>query len=252
MAFTAKLLGGFSFSVAEGGTLVFRLRITGTGEHYAGDTSFDVSEGTASSGDVIRTVGSFSFDSSEPVTRDEIVTFELKGVADDLRERNETLHAVITLGDGISFADGGKELRVPVSVLNRPEIMGSATGDLLRGAGGDDTIFGFGGNDSLRGGDGADLLFGGRGNDVLQGGRGEDILVGGLGADDFVIGRSGRDVVRDFGTGADQLVFDADAGFDDLVLKQQGAHTLVTLGDMQVLLRGVDADTLVEGDFLFG
>lgn len=251
MAFTARLLDGPRFSVAEGGTIVFRLRITGTGESYEGGTSFDVSQGTASAGDVIRTAGAFSFSSSEPVERDEIVVFQLTGVADSLVERNETLRAVITLGDGISFADGSKELRAPVKIMNLPEIMGGAFAETLRGRVLDDTISGFGGNDTLLGNNGDDLLFGGRGNDSLVGGAGDDTFSGGLGADQFVIGRAGREVVRDFGLGADRLVFDTDGGFADLVLRQRGDDAVVTLDAVQVVLRGVEVTTLVQDDFLF-
>lgn len=251
MAFTARLLGGPRFVLAEGGEFVFRLRITGTGESYEGGTSFDVTQGTASASDVVRTVGSFSFSSNKPVAQDEIVEFSLSAVADTLVERNETLHAVITLGDGISFAGGGKELRVPITILNRPEIMGGPAGEALRGGLGDDTISGFGGNDTLRGNNGDDLLYGGRGNDSLIGGLGDDTFVGGLGADHFVIGRAGREVVRDFGLGADRLVFEGDGDFADLLVQQRGANAVVTLDEVEVVLRGVDATTLQEGDFLF-
>ena len=78
-------------------------------------------------------------------------------------------------------------------------------------------FFGLGGDDTLLGASGADLLSGGTGDDVLQGNGAADRLTGGRGADTFVFGTdfgsatdsvvdlAGRDVITDFGLGADKI-----------------------------------------------
>jgi Ca2+-binding RTX toxin-like protein len=71
---------------------------------------------------------------------------------------------------------------------------------------GRDTLVGGAGDDVLNGGAGADSLSGGSGRDVLEGGLGNDTLHGGAGPDTFVFNfGKGRDVIRDFQPGVDEL-----------------------------------------------
>ncbi|MBM2576659.1 S8 family serine peptidase [Jannaschia sp. Os4] len=126
---------------------------------------------------------------------------------------------------------------------------GGDRGDTLRGDEGDDRIYGEDGNDVLRGDAGADTLFGGGGQDTLVGGAGEDIFVF---SDGF-----GRDVVRDFRTGADVIDLSRVAGiadYDDLMqnhVQGDDADAWITVGDDRLTLEGVNALTLLEGEFLF-
>ncbi|MDH4404540.1 MAG: peroxidase family protein [Cyanobium sp. D14.bin.5] len=132
-------------------------------------------------------------------------------------------------GNGNDFVDGG---------TGNDSIYGGNGFDMLRGDAGNDLIYGGTGNDDMYGGEGNDNLFGEDGNDDLNGGNGNDLVSGGLGADlvkgqagnDTLIGGqgvdtitggggndrfvfneplnvTGTDQIRDFGLGADQLVF---------------------------------------------
>lgn len=62
-------------------------------------------------------------------------------------------------------------------------ILGTASGDNLRGGDGDDCILGGGGDDRLDGQKGNDILLGQDGNDSLQGSQDTDICDGGAGTD---------------------------------------------------------------------
>ena len=127
--------------------------------------------------------------------------------------------------------------------------MSAAGNDRAFGSGGDDIVIGGAGDDILRGdneaaGNGADVIVGGRGDDLLKGdGNG---LVG---ADRFVFAAGdGNDTIEDFQTGVDVLDF-SDFGDADIAISQQGNDALVSVGDVNVTLRGVDANDLDANDF---
>jgi Ca2+-binding RTX toxin-like protein len=132
-------------------------------------------------------------------------------------------------GDDNDFADGGQ---------GNDTIYGGNGYDMLRGDAGNDDIYGGTGNDDMYGGEGQDKLFGEGGIDDLNGGIDNDLVSGGLGADlikgqagndtliggqendvitggggndlfvfDEQLGVTGIDQIRDFGLGADKLVF---------------------------------------------
>lgn len=104
--------------------------------------------------------------------------------------------------------------------------------DVLRGSKLADTINGLGGNDRIASREGNDRLIGGAGNDTLTGGKGADVLHGSAGADIFVfrsitdstVSASGRDTIGDFS-------------------RKQGDR---------IDLKGIDADTTIDGDQAFG
>jgi Ca2+-binding RTX toxin-like protein len=110
----------------------------------------------------------------------------------------------------------------------------------------DNHLMGLGGNDTLRGGDGDDWLQGGKGRDVLLGGLGDDSLAGGGGADVFVFTADpGRDVIRDFAVGQDQVDLSA---LPEHEVSQRHGNTILTAGDLTVILLGVghlDPDSLI-------
>ena len=89
-------------------------------------------------------------------------------------------------------------------------LKGGSNHDRLSGNGGRDTLLGGTGNDNLKGGFGGDRLKGGLGSDALNGGKGQDILIGGGGADSFIFKTSniGRDTIKDFMAGIDELRID--------------------------------------------
>ena len=95
------------------------------------------------------------------------------------------------------------------AIENALSLAGTATDDILVGTVGDDIIGGAAGNDTISGG---------TGNDTLVGGSGADTLTGGMGNDQFRINSymdssSGMfDVVTDFVSGQDSLVFNGISG----------------------------------------
>jgi len=84
-------------------------------------------------------------------------------------------------------------------------LLGTRSGEEIKGFGGTDVIFGNSGDDKLFGGDGVDVLFGGKGNDLVEGNRGNDFMFGGAGNDvlewdngdgsDRMSGGTGYDVI---------------------------------------------------------
>lgn len=98
-------------------------------------------------------------------------------------------------------------------------LYGDSGNDKMNGGAGNDVLTGGSGNDWLRdllgkgrlvGGTGNDTLIAGDSNDTLDGGAGSDLMQGGAGTDFFVFTSStsfdrSRDVIMDFGKGADVL-----------------------------------------------
>jgi Ca2+-binding RTX toxin-like protein len=145
---------------------------------------------------------------------------------------------------------------------------GGAGNDLIVGAGGDDVLMGGTGDDRLFGDWGNDRLSGGAGADTLSGGLGADRLRGGEGADTFAFGMvsapaafgfssgigAARDVVLDFTTGEDRLLFQAISP-EAVSWVQKAGGVLVTVAapdgtEGQIWLAG--AMGLSEGDLVFG
>jgi serralysin len=142
-------------------------------------------------------------------------------------------------------------------------LIGNNSNNVLKGGGGADDLFGNGGDDKLKGKDGEDSLKGGAGNDKLRGGNDDDILNGGAGNDKLVGGGgydrfdfswgSGTDKIKKFENGKDKLLFNgtsADA-FSDLTIKSTSRGAEVSVDNIKILLKGIDADLLDASDFLF-
>ncbi len=96
------------------------------------------------------------------------------------------------------------------------QLQGTVAGSVLNGTPGNDTLVGLSGNDTINGAAGNDSLNGGWGNDLINGFTGNDTMTGGGDADQFFFtaapnALTNLDVVTDFGTGADSLVFDRTA-----------------------------------------
>lgn len=163
----------------------------------------------------------------------------------------------------------GKEINGTASANNLTgtnggdEINGRQGDDVLSGRAGDDTLDGGRGNDKLYGEADNDVLYGGNDNDQLDGGDGEDFLIAGNGNDKLTGGKNsdifflqiknGTTVIKDFQDGIDFLVLDD--GLDPSLLKfvQQGANTVINLGDQQLaVLKNINAGqiTYAPSDFL--
>jgi len=126
------------------------------------------------------------------------------------------------------------------------ELYGYAGNDELNGDAGNDWLSGGTGNDELNGGEGDDLLNGGEGHDELNGDTGNDTLTGGLGRDTFsyvfsVTGDSydilGEDVITDFDSNDDRIIFRGDINSNNLHLK------VVNDSDLQIQIHSGTATT---------
>jgi Ca2+-binding RTX toxin-like protein len=114
-------------------------------------------------------------------------------------------------GNDLIWGNGGSDRIYGQQGLDR--LYGLDGNDRINGGGDRDTIYGGNGKDALWGGAGNDFLFGESGNDWLIGGLGRDILTGGSGNDRFRFDSvddspppsSQRDVIEDFGNGADRI-----------------------------------------------
>ena len=168
---------------------------------------------------------------------------------------------IITGGGGRDTLEGGGGKDKLRGDGGKDALYGDDGADILRGGGGGDTLeggdgrdklVGNGGKDALFGGDGADKLRGGGANDTLDGGIGKDVLFGGAGRDLFVFGDAqGQDLVRDFRNGQDKLMFEGASSFADLSFKSQGAHTIVSFGSIDALIRQTSRSELDQSDFVF-
>ena len=174
-------------------------------------------------------------------------------------------------GSGNDYLNGGPQHDTLVGNSGFDVLVGGGGNDNLNGGGQDDDLNGGGGNDNLnaaagsdrrKGGGGADILnggggndrlFGGGGGDQLNGGRGNDILTGNAGPDTFIFrARDGNDRITDFRGGVDEIAVLAGAdGFGDLEISDVRGGALIEYARTSILLSGVDASSLDEGDFVF-
>lgn len=101
---------------------------------------------------------------------------------------------------------------------------------------------------------GDDLVIATSGNDTIEGGAGNDTVTGGAGSDVFVFHDAGpaTDVITDFTAGQDVIAF-AGLGiaYENLSISDTPEGTLIIAGHEHVLLAGVQAAALHQGDFRF-
>ncbi|MDZ8029616.1 alkaline phosphatase family protein [Nostoc sp. DedSLP04] len=176
-------------------------------------------------------------------------------------------------------ADGGNgndEVTV-VEASGNNNLFGGAGADTLTvvegtrqlsfGGSGNDTLTSNGSNNRLYGGSGDDKLFssvndslfGGDGDDVLFAGQqGGNSLAGSAGADQFWIANaslpSSKNIVADFAIGIDKIGLGGIGvtQFSALTLLQQGADTIVKLGNTELAsLLQITSTNLTANDFVF-
>jgi Ca2+-binding RTX toxin-like protein len=153
-------------------------------------------------------------------------TYGIDSLSDVIQESSggglDTIETNLSGVSVTSFGTGVENLRSSGYYGGTPVVLTGSGGanvvgfkyDFTSGAG---VFDGLGGNDTLTGAAGNDTLKGGLGNDALQGNDGADRLIGGRGADRFVFGTdygsatdspvdvTRRDVITDFGLGADRI-----------------------------------------------
>jgi Ca2+-binding RTX toxin-like protein len=140
---------------------------------------------------------------------------------------NDTIAYTFSDDDQFLYGDG----KVAAAGDGRDEVYGGRGNDLIVGGGAKDKLFGNGGhdtifgdfedgtgngNDEIEAGSGNDNVFGGAGNDHIWGDTGQDTLRGGSGGDFFHYNKgdsnlswTAADLIVDFKSGTDKIVFDA-------------------------------------------
>lgn len=122
--------------------------------------------------------------------------------------------------------------------------------------GGNDKGYGRAGDDVIYGGAGKDKLWGDQGNDEIYGGVGNDTLLGGKGADDFVYvsKKEGKDRIKDFETGKDDVVIDVKGvdGLEDLDLASRKGDLHISYAKTTIIVEDAARAFDAELDILFG
>lgn len=148
------------------------------------------------------------------------------------------------------------------TLFNIHRVIGSNYEDIMTGGTANDYFIGAYGDDLLSGGDGDDKLIGGLDNDTLVGGNGHDTFVfhryadGNPDTDDAGIG-DGADVILDFNTAEDMLIFCSNEALDITAFTAEviDGSTIITyeaapdfFGPSTVTLDGVDLSDPVSGE----
>jgi Ca2+-binding RTX toxin-like protein len=168
-------------------------------------------------------------------------------------------------GTGADLIDGGAGYDIArydfaatgiVARLDGGPNSGEAAGDVYVDI---EALYGSGFSDFLIGDANSNVLVGLDGNDYLYGLSGDDLLLGGAGADAFAFNSVGfgNDTVLEFATtaaaGANHDFIDL-RGIPTLTsfsITQSGGDALVSTNHGTIRLQGINATTLVAGDFLF-
>lgn len=101
---------------------------------------------------------------------------------------------------------------------------------------------------------GDDLVIATSGNDTVNGGAGNDTVTGGAGSDVFVFNHTApaTDVITDFTEGQDVVsVRGLGLAYESLSISDTSEGVMIIAGQEHILLAGVHAATLNEGDFRF-
>lgn len=120
--------------------------------------------------------------------------------------------------------------RVTGSRRDDDTLLGSNSGNIIKGAGGDDRLWGRGGTDKLYGGSGSDRLDGDAGTDFLYGGSGRDTFHFDKGDD--------KNAIRDFQNNADRIELDGFAkgtNWRDFA-EQDGDRVVLDFGNGDILI----------------
>ncbi len=296
---------GSQFNRVDLGEGSDRLELVGNGPHKVAVSGVEAILGGAGADDIELgggVAGSVSIDlgggndtvrASYGIFSHELLLSNVEGVFLGGGDDTVTLRTAHTTGT-IDLGGGFDTLRLAapgntVTVFGVENVIGSSGTDRIYtysgtsfgvdAGGGNDIVVGYSGDDTLIGGAGEDRLSGGAGNDVLVGGAGKDVMTGGAGADRFVFDAvsdsdtATRDIVEDFETGVDRIVFGAGPGSGDFFLVGEAAFSasgrtelrffdatdqlLVDLDgdgalDMRMTLRGVDGPSLSASDFVWG
>jgi Ca2+-binding RTX toxin-like protein len=134
--------------------------------------------------------------------------------------------------------------------LPAPDIVGTASDDILNGGAARAVISALAGNDHINAGAGDNIVSGGAGNDTIIGGAGNELLTGDA-DNDYIVGAAGNDLIYG-GAGTDVLI----GGTGDDIING-GADNDTLLGDAgnDVLYGESGADKLLGhagNDYMYG
>ena len=151
----------------------------------------------------------------------------------------------------ISGRDGNLSIAIGTII---EKARGGSGDDELTGNWANNVLAGNHGDDYLRGLRGEDKLRGGLGDDVIEGGRDNDIYNGGEGADRFVFNTGdGDDHVRRYQDGLDKFDLRGTSAteFADLTITDTGLHARVSVDDITIMVKKIEASLLDASDFIF-
>jgi uncharacterized protein DUF11/hemolysin type calcium-binding protein len=223
-------------TVAEGGTVLYTVKVTSTGPPGDGTdatvvampppgASIDYTSDPSCSESWQLCVVSLHNGESQTIKLP-LTVYESHGSLSNTVQVNANFSRPET-----NSADNTSTVTVAVVPSSADDLLiGTKASDKLCGLGGDDTINGRAGRDRLFGDacrdvgwkvGGEDTLFGGAGDDLLVGGAGDDVLKGGKGNDIIKAhDRIGKDTI-DCGAGRKDF---ADVGDDDVVKNCETVH----------------------------
>jgi len=168
-----------------------------------------------------------------------------------VRERLVEINDFFVPGNAGAFLDEIRFTDSPGTVWSYADILNQvANGDSR-----DNIVGGSSSADVLRGNGGNDRLIGRDGNDDLSGGAGDDDLYGEAGNDTYRFGRNqGRDLIVEFGTNSNTVVFDADVLRSDVTFTRWSGRSRdggsSTIDDLIVTINGSSGYLYVQDFFL--
>ncbi|MEL6162471.1 MAG: hypothetical protein AAFR37_01470 [Cyanobacteria bacterium J06628_3] len=175
---------------------------------------------------------------------------------DNKAEGDETF--IITLLDGDGYSINSGSVPITTTIVEKPVINGTSSGEqlfgtdsseLIIGLEGNDTIFGNGGEDNLIGDEGDDLIYGGSQADTILAGNRNDTIYGN-GGGDFINSGTGHDTVW-LGSGKATVILETGEGFDTINNFQFGATTFkVESKDNLSFVDSNDGAKIFQGDDL--
>jgi Ca2+-binding RTX toxin-like protein len=122
------------------------------------------------------------------------------------------------------------------TILSIESIVTSNWNDVVIGSDFNNFIRGGAGNDVLHGREGNDIIYGEAGNDVLHSGANGDKLYGGEGNDIFEFSKfnsmaSDRDIIYDFETGKDKLLFGFTTTIANVLIQNSAGFNVVSIAN---------------------
>ena len=155
---------------------------------------------------------------------------------------NATSAVTVNLTTGTASGGDGNDTLSTIE-----NILGSVYDDTIRGDDEDNMLEGGAGNDTIYSAGGSDTILAGDGDDEINLGEGTQTVTGGAGVDTYVVQDDAEDItITDFDVANDVLdlrAFTSITAYTQLTTAASGSDSLITIGDTEILLEGVDFTT---------